>query len=151
MDLTNIRELTKPRKYRKRIGRGPGSGHGKTSTHGHKGGGARAGRGPKPLSQGGQMPLFRRLPKVGFSNVNFATRYEVVNVSTLDAAFEKGEVVDVAQLRKKQLVRSGEVLVKILGDGELTKSLTVRADKFSKSAETKITAAGGTCEVIGAK
>lgn len=93
------------------------------------------------------MPLYRRLPKVGFSNVRFAKRYVVVNVGDLEEYFEKGDIVDVAQLRKKRLV-SGDrnVKVKILGDGELSKSLTVKADRFSKSAEAKITAAGGNCE-----
>jgi len=152
MNLTDIRQLTQPRKYRKRRGRGPGSGHGKTSGHGHKGCLARAGRGPGPLDIGGQLPLFRRLPKFGFSNAEFTRRYVVVNVGDLEATFEKGDVVDAAQLRKRRLLSAGtEARVKILGDGALTKQLTVRADRFSRAAQAKITAAGGTCEVIETK
>jgi len=149
MDLTEVRQLTTPRKYRKRIGRGPGSGHGKTSTRGHKGCGARAGGGARLLREGGQMPIYRRLPKVGFNNANFTTRYVVVNIGDLEEVFQKGDVVDPAELRKRRLVTGrADVKVKILGDGELSKSLTVKAAKFSKSAEAKITAAGGNCEVI---
>ena len=149
MDLTNIRELTRARKYRKRIGRGVGSGHGKTSCRGTKGCGSRSDGGARFMSEGGQMPLFRRLPKVGFSNVKFTHRYVVVNIGDLEDYFEKGDVVDMAQLRKKRLVSGSEQLpVKILGDGELTKSLTVKAGKFSTSAQAKIASAGGTCEVI---
>ena len=149
MDLTNIRKLAIPRPKRKRVGRGTGSGNGKTSGRGSKGGGQRAGWGVRLMAEGGQMPLFRRLPKVGFSNYHFTKRYVAVNVGDLQEYFEKGDVVDVAMLRKKRLVQGGkDLLVKILGDGELTKSLTVKADKFSKSAEAKIASAGGKCEVI---
>jgi len=152
MNLTDVRQLSGQRKWRKRVGRGPGSGHGKTSGRGHKGCRSRAGRGPGPLDMGGQLPLFRRLPKFGFSNAQFTRRYAVVNVGDLDAVFQQGDMVDAAQLRKKRLVRTGaDVPVKILGDGELTKQLTVRADKFSKSAQAKIAAAGGTCEIEGQK
>ena len=95
------------------------------------------------------MPMYRRLPKVGFSNVRFAKRYVVVNVGDLEEVFEKGDVVDGAELRKRRLVRGHRNLkVKILGDGEISKSLTVKADKFSKSAQEKIAAAGGNCEVL---
>lgn len=150
MDLTKARQGTSRRKRRKRVGRGPGSGHGKTSGRGHKGAGARAGNPAQhPLREGGQMPLFRRLPKVGFSNARFTKRYVVVNVGDLDEYFEKGEVVDAAQLRKKRLVRGPtKLMVKILGDGELTKSLTVKAGRFSRTAEAKIVSAGGSCEVV---
>jgi large subunit ribosomal protein L15 len=149
MDLTEIKQLTTRRKRSKRVGRGVGSGRGKTCGRGTKGCGARTGGGVRPLTEGGQMPLFRRLPKVGFSNAQFTRRYVVVNVGDLEEYFEKGDQVDVAQLRRKRLVQGpGDVRVKILGDGTLTKSLTVKADRFSKSAEAKITSAGGTCEVI---
>jgi large subunit ribosomal protein L15 len=149
MDLTSVRRLTIPRQTRKRRGRGVGSGLGKTSGRGIKGCGSRSDGGAALLAQGGQMPLFRRLPKVGFSNYKFTKRYAVVNVGDLEEYFEKGDVVDVAQLRKKLLISgSADLCVKILGDGELTKSLTVKADRFSKSAQAKIASAGGTCEVI---
>ncbi|MBN2583604.1 MAG: 50S ribosomal protein L15 [Planctomycetes bacterium] len=150
MDLTEVRQLNSRRKSRKRVGRGSGSGSGKTSGRGHKGTKSRAGGNQQSIvREGGRMPLFRRLPKVGFNNANFTTRYVVVNVGDLEEYFQKGDVVDVPQLRKKRLVRGpGEINVKILGDGELTKSLTVKAGKFSKSAEAKIVSAGGSCEVV---
>jgi len=149
MDLTDVRQSANRRKSRKRVGRGIGSGHGKTSGRGHKGCGARAGGGARLLTEGGQMPMYRRLPKVGFSNARFAKRFVVVNVGDLEECFEKGDVVDVGELRKRRLVQGQrDMKVKILGDGELTKSLTVKVDRFSKSAEKKITAAGGTCEVV---
>jgi large subunit ribosomal protein L15 len=149
MDLTEARQLTSRRKRRKRVGRGTGSGTGKTCGRGHKGCGARSGGGVRRLTEGGQMPFFRRMPKVGFSNARFAKRYVVVNISDLEEYFEKGDMVNPAELRKRRLVSgSRDLKVKILGDGELSKSLTVKADKFSKSAETKITAAGGHCEVL---
>ncbi len=95
------------------------------------------------------MPLYRRSPKVGFSNARFAKRYVVVNVGDLEEEFEKGDVVDPEELRKRRLVRGGRgTRVKVLGDGRLSKSLTVRAGRFSKTAQEKITSAGGTCEVI---
>lgn len=149
MDLSEIRKLNTPRPTRKRRGRGAGSGLGKTSGRGSKGAGSRAGFSSHPLAEGGALPLYRKLPKVGFSNARFTEKYVVVNVADLDAYFEKGETVDIAELRKKRLVRGDQnVQVKILGDGDLQKSLTVKAAKFSKSAEAKIAAAGGTCEVI---
>lgn len=149
MNLTEIRKLNNPRPTRKRRGRGVGSGLGKTSGRGSKGAGSRAGFSSHPLAEGGALPLYRKLPKVGFSNAQFTERFVVVNVADLDAYFEQGETVDIAELRKKRLVRGDQnAKVKILGDGELQKSLTVKAAKFSKSAEAKIAAAGGTCEVI---
>ncbi len=149
MDLTDIRKLSIPRPARKRRGRGTGSGLGKTSGRGSKGAGSRAGHSRHILAEGGALPLYRKLPKVGFSNAEFTERYVVVNIADLEAYFEKGETVDIAELRKKRLVRGNQnAKVKILGDGELQKSLTVKASKFSKSAEAKIAAAGGTCEVI---
>ena len=132
---------------RKRIGRGIGSGNGKTSGRGHKGQGSRAGSKSMTFSEGGQMPLFRRLPKRGFNNYEFATRYEIVNVSQLEQ-FEEGMVIGLDQLSAVGLIDSIKNKVKILGDGDLTKKLEVAAHKFSKSAEQKITASGGMTKVI---
>ena len=129
----------------KRIGRGPASGQGKTAGKGHKGQKARAGRGMRPGFEGGQMPLQRRLPKRGFNNI-FAKEIAIVNVSALDAAFEAGSVVDAAALIEKGLVKKELDGIKVLGNGELTKALTVKASAFSKEAKAKIEAAGGTAE-----
>lgn len=134
-------------KPRKRVGRGSGSGHGKTSGRGHKGQRSRSGSGRISLFEGGQMPLYRRLPKRGFSNVKFEVRYEIVNVSQLER-FDDGAAVGAEQLSLAGLIGSGKSRVKILGDGELTKKLEISANKFSKSAEQKIVAAGGTAKII---
>ncbi len=133
-------------KKRKRVGRGESSGHGKTSTRGSKGSGARSGGAIKVGSEGGNMPLFRRLPKRGFNNNYFAQRFSIVNVSDLELHFESGAKVDASALIAKGLVRDERHPVKILGDGELTKKLTVVAGKFTKQAADKITKAGGTVE-----
>ena len=133
-------------KKRKRVGRGESSGHGKTSTRGTKGSGARAGGEIKVGSEGGNMPLFRRLPKRGFNNNYFAQRFSIVNVSDLEIHFESGAKVDASSLIAKGLVRDERYPVKILGDGELTKKLNVTAGKFTKQAADKITKAGGTVE-----
>ena len=135
-------------KKRRRIGRGNGSGYGKTSGRGHKGCGQRPGSSVRPTYEGGQMPLFRRIPKRGFNNVNFARAYEIVNVSQLENVFDEGTTIGVADLAKAGLVDSTESRVKILGDGELTKKLSVAAQKFSKSAEQKISGCGGTVKVV---
>ena len=129
----------------KRIGRGPASGQGKTAGKGHKGQKARAGRGMRPGFEGGQMPLQRRLPKRGFNNI-FAKEIAIVNVSALNDAFEAGAVVDAAALIEKGLVKKELDGIKILGNGELTKALTVKANAFSKEAKAKIEAAGGAAE-----
>ncbi len=129
----------------KRIGRGHGSGNGKTAGKGHKGQKARAGRGMRAGFEGGQMPLQRRVPKRGFNNI-FATEYVIVNVSDLDV-FEDGAVVDSAALKAKGLVGKTLDGVKILGNGEISKKLTVKAAAFSGSAKEKIEAAGGKAEV----
>ena len=129
----------------KRIGRGPASGQGKTAGKGHKGQKARAGRGMRPGFEGGQMPLQRRLPKRGFNNI-FAKEIAIVNVSALNDAFEAGAVVDLDALLASGLVRKELDGVKVLGNGELTKALTVKANAFSKEAKAKIEAAGGTAE-----
>ena len=129
----------------KRVGRGHGSGNGKTAGKGHKGQKARAGRGQRPGFEGGQMPLQRRVPKRGFNNI-FAKEYSIVNVSALEV-FDDGAVVDATALVEKGLIRSATESVKILGNGELTKKLTVNASAFSASAAEKIQKAGGTAEV----
>ncbi len=130
--------------YRK--GRGAGSGNGKTAGRGHKGQWARSGGGVRIGFEGGQMPLARRLPKRGFNNI-FAKRLEAINVSAL-SKFEDGAVVNVCDLLEKGIISKCEYGVKILGNGELTKKLTVRASAFSASAKEKIEKAGGTAEVI---
>ncbi|OHB60457.1 MAG: 50S ribosomal protein L15 [Planctomycetes bacterium RBG_13_50_24] len=134
-------------KARKRIGRGTGSGHGKTSGRGHKGSGSRAGATSASLYEGGQMPLFRRLPKRGFSNYKFVIRYQIVNISQLEI-FDEGSAVGVEQLSDAGLIDSLKRKVKILGDGQLTKKLDVTAHKFSKSAKQKIVGCGGTAKLI---
>ena len=129
----------------KRIGRGHGSGNGKTAGKGHKGQKARSGHGMRPGFEGGQMLLQRRIPKRGFNNI-FATQYAFVNVSALEA-FENGAVVDAAALQEKGLIKKALDGVKILGNGELTKKLTVKATAYSAAAKAKIEAAGGKAEV----
>ena len=133
-------------KEAKRIGRGHGSGNGKTAGKGHKGQKARAGRGQRFGFEGGQMPLQRRVPKRGFNNI-FATVLASVNVSALNV-FEDGAVVDTAALIEKGVIKKELDGVKILGNGELTKKLTVKAVAFSATAKDKITAAGGKYEVL---
>ena len=130
----------------KRIGRGHGSGNGKTAGKGHKGQNARSGGGVRPGFEGGQMPLYRRIPKRGFNNI-FATKYSVVNVSDLDQ-FVDGTVVDADLLKASGLIKKTNDGVKILGNGELTKNLTVKAAAFSASAKEKIEKAGGKAEVM---
>lgn len=133
---------------RKRIGRGKGSGHGKTSGRGHKGYGSRAGSSTHLANSGGQMPLFRRLPKRGFNNAVFTTRYEIVNVSQLERVFGDNTNVGIEELIGAGLVDSRQSKIKVLGDGELTKKLNVTAHKFSKSAEQKISGCGGSVKVV---
>lgn len=135
------------RQKRKRLGRGEGSGHGKTSGKGHKGKQARSGSGPGAHFEGGQMPLIRRIPKFGFHNP-FRTEYEVVNVAALEKHFEAGATVDTEALKKLRLVRTNKP-VKVLGHGDLGKSLTVKVNAVSTSAREKITSAGGTVELLG--
>lgn len=130
----------------KRIGRGHGSGNGKTAGKGHKGQNARSGGGVRPGFEGGQMPMTRRIPKRGFNNI-FATKYSVVNVSDFDQ-FVDGTVVDADLLKASGLIKKTNDGVKILGNGELTKNLTVKAAAFSASAKEKIEKAGGKAEVM---
>lgn len=131
--------------YRK--GRGPGSGNGKTGGRGHKGQNARSGGGVRPGFEGGQMPAYRRLPKRGFDNSRFATSYAIVNVSDLEA-FENGATVDLVSLVEAGLISKPLDGLKVLGNGELTKKLTVKAAKVSAAAKEKIEKAGGSVEVI---
>ena len=132
---------------RKRIGRGPASGQGKTAGKGHKGQKARAGRGMRAGFEGGQMPLQRRIPKRGFVNI-FAKEIAIVNLSAIDEKFADGAVVDVEALIEAGLVKKALDGVKVLGNGEISKRLTVKANAFSESAKAKIEAAGGKAEVI---
>ena len=142
-----ITSIAGKHKRRRRIGRGPGSGHGKTSGRGHKGAGSRAGSTSLSLSEGGQMPLFRRVPKRGFNNYNFAQRCEIVNVCQLER-FEDGATVGIEQLSGAGLIDSIKSRVKILGKGDLTKKLEVTAHKFSRNAEQKIAASGGIVKMV---
>jgi len=146
MDIATAKSGVVGRHARKRVGRGIGSGHGKTSGKGHKGQLARSSPSGKPLSEGGQRPLFRRLPKRGFNNANFKLAYQVVNVGDL-TRFDAGSKVDAQALYKARLTRERSVPVKVLGNGEIDRALTVVAAKFSQSAAKKIADAGGTVEV----
>ena len=146
MKLHELQVVEGARHSRKRVGRGTGSGHGKTACKGHKGQNARSGGGVRPGFEGGQTPLFKRLPKRGFTNVNHK-EYAVVNVEDLNV-FEKDSVVTIENLQEKGLVKKVYNGVKVLGDGKLEVALTVKANKFSKAAEAAITSAGGTIEVI---
>lgn len=145
MNLGELRPAPGAVKKRKRIGRGPGSGHGKTSTRGHKGRKARSGGSSPPGYEGGQMPLQRRLPKRGFRNPNHRV-FAIVNLDDLDKKFDAGTTVDPAALFERGMVPKRNVEVKILGDGQISKALTVRAHRFSQSARERIAAAGGTAE-----
>ena len=146
MKLHELQVVEGARHSRKRVGRGTGSGHGKTACKGHKGQNARSGGGVRPGFEGGQTPLFKRLPKRGFTNVNHK-EYAIVNVEDLNV-FENGAVVTIENLQEKGLVKKVYDGVKVLGNGKLEKNLTVKANKFSKTAEAAITSAGGTIEVI---
>ncbi len=149
MDLSTVHVGVHKLKHKKRVGRGPGSGHGKTSSRGAKGQWASAGaKKPTRLFEGGQMQLFRRIPKRGFSHATWDRIFHVVNVGDLDAAFEDGETVDQETLKKVGLAKGPADGVRILGTGELTKKLVIKAHHFTKSAAEKIAASGGTAEVI---
>ena len=148
MDLRTVTSKGTKHQTRKRVGRGIGSGSGKTSGRGHKGQGSRSGASRKPGFEGGQMPLYRRVPKRGFTNARFRTEYTIINVRDLEA-FDAGSVVDLDAILAKGLTSLETKLLKVLGMGELSKKLTVKAQKFSKSAVEKIVAAGGEAVLLG--
>ena len=147
MDLSNLAPASGATKKRKRVGRGPGSGNGKTAGRGHKGRGARAGGNTPPGYEGGQMPLQRRLPKRGFHNP-FRVPYSVVNLGQLEDRFDAGAVVDAEALQARGLIRSTRERVKILAKGELNKALIVKAQRFSAAARDRLQALGGSAEVV---
>lgn len=146
MKLENL-NATPEFKSRKRVGRGPGSGMGKTSTRGENGQKSRSGVSIKPWFQGGQSPLYRRIPKRGFSNKQFETKYAVINLSDLNK-FEDGDVVTPELLKEKGIIKKQLSGIKVLGNGELEKKITVKANRFSSKAVTKIESKGGKAEVI---
>lgn len=149
MQIHDVQDGIQKYKKRKRIGRGVGSGQGKTAGKGHKGHKSRQGFKQDPLFEGGQMPLARRVPKRGFVNGAFKKDFAILNLSSLEKAFAAGEVVNEETLRSKGIVKGRhDAGVKVLGDGELTKPLEVRAEKFSASAVEKIVKAGGKAIVV---
>ncbi len=150
MILNDVHRGVSRNKKRRRIGRGSGSGHGKTAGRGHKGQGSRRGFSSKPPFQGGTMPLVRRVPKRGFNN-RWGLRVAVVNIGQIDESFAAGEEVSLEALAVKNLARGRFDLLKVLGDGELKKKLKVSAHRFSKSAQEKIEKAGGECVVLPGK
>jgi large subunit ribosomal protein L15 len=150
MNLNDIHRGIKKYKARKRVGRGPGSGHGKTCGRGHKGQGSRAGFSVHPTFEGGQMPLVRRIPKRGFNN-RWALTVAIVNIGELDKRFAEGDEVNIETLKAKNLAKGSFDELKVLGDGELTKKLKISAHRFSKSAKEKIEKAGGEAVVLSGK
>lgn len=148
MMISDITSKSHRNKQRKRVGRGTGSGRGKTSTRGHKGMGQHSSGRARRLTEGGQMPLFRRIPKRGFSNAQFRTVYQVVNVGDLAEVFDDGAKVTPAALEAAGLIHDAAKPVKILGTGDLSKKLDVESNKFSESAAKKIADAGGQAKVI---
>jgi large subunit ribosomal protein L15 len=145
MDLSSLKPVSGARRTRKRLGRGPGSGHGSQSGKGHKGQKARSGYKSKAWNEGGQMPIARRLPKRGFTNI-FKQEFQIVNLDSLEKLNQ--EMVDKDILYKNRVIRSQRVPVKVLGHGNINKPLTVKAHAFSKTALEKIEKAGGKAEVI---
>ena len=153
MMIHQITEKAGQYKKRKRVGRGMGSGKGKTCGRGHNGAGSSSGAGGsvRASREGGQMPLFRRIPKRGFSNAAFRTDYAIINIKALESRFDDGDQVNARTLVETGLIRGHRLPVKILGQGALTKKLNVTAAKFSQSAKDKIIEAGGTATVAGTK
>ena len=147
MKLNELRPAEGSVQERYRKGRGSGSGNGKTAGKGHKGQNARSGGGVRPGFEGGQFPIYRQLPKRGFNNKRFATVYATINVSDLNR-FEDGAIVDIQTLLDARVIRKAQDGLKVLGNGEITKKLTVKAAKFSAAAKEKIEAAGGSCEEV---
>ncbi|BBE30915.1 50S ribosomal protein L15 [Tepiditoga spiralis] len=148
LNIGDLKPTPGSRHSKKRLGRGPGTGLGKTSGRGHKGQGSRGKGKVRPAFEGGQTPLYRRTPKFGFSNVPFKKIFSEVNLSVLEEKFEANEEVTIEKLLERRIIKKVNDGVKILGNGELTKSLVVKANAFSASAKSKIEAAGGKAEVI---
>jgi large subunit ribosomal protein L15 len=148
MMIHEITEKIGRYKARKRVGRGQGSGHGKTAGRGHKGAGSRAGYTRRPYFEGGQMPFVRRIPKRGFSNARFRRLFHIVNVKALEARFDDGAELDAAVLAEAGIIRDTKLPLKVLGEGEVSKKFNVTAVKFSASAKAKIEAVGGTVREI---
>lgn len=148
MILSDVHTGIKKNKTRKRLGRGTGSGLGKTAGRGHKGAGSRAGNSSRLGFEGGQMPLARRVAKRGFNNNYFSTRVAIINLSDLDRVFEAGAVVDIDALTGAGFAKEKHDVIKILAKGDVTKAFTVKAHRFSHQAEAKIVAAGGKIEKI---
>ena len=149
MNISDVTQFAKPK--RKRVGRGKGSGSGKTSGRGHKGAGARSGYRAVTLAEGGGFPLFRRIPKYGFNNARFRTVYQVVNVDDLARLFENGSTASAAAMEEHGLIRDRTKRIKVLGDGDLAKKLTVEAHRFSATAVRKIEGAGGDVKWLAPK
>jgi large subunit ribosomal protein L15 len=147
MELHDLHPAPGAKRQRKRVGRGPGSGNGKTAGRGHKGQKSRSGYSRRYGFEGGQMPLVRRIPKRGFTNI-FRVEFQVVNFRDLERVFSEGDTVSPESLIEKGLVRGGKRPVKVLADGDLSKKLIVQAHKFSGSARAGIEKAGGSCEVV---
>jgi large subunit ribosomal protein L15 len=150
MNLNDVHRGIHRNKAKKRVGRGPGSGHGKTASRGHKGQGSRTGYASSPVFEGGQMPLVRRIPKRGFNN-RWAETVAIVNLATLEKHFQGGDEVTADALRQKGLLRGACDLLKVLGNGELSKGMKVTAHRFSRSATEKIEKAGGQAIVLPGK
>ncbi len=149
MNLSDVHQKVHRRRKRKRVGRGPGSGHGKTCGRGHKGQSSRSGWSRPPTFEGGQLPLIRRIPKRGFNN-RWALRVAVINVSQLERHYEDGDEVTLESLRAKNLAKGRFDVLKVLGNGQLSKKLKVVAHRFSRSAKEKIEQAGGQAVVLSA-
>ncbi|QIJ72830.1 50S ribosomal protein L15 [Thermosulfuriphilus ammonigenes] len=148
MSLSNLKPSLGARKKAKRVGRGPGSGHGKTSCRGQKGQRSRTGGGVPPWFEGGQMPLIRLLPKRGFNNARFRTEYTIINLREIAAKFSEGAVVDLEALKEARLIKGRSLRVKVLGEGEISFPITLKVHKASRSAQEKIRAAGGQVELL---
>jgi large subunit ribosomal protein L15 len=147
MELNSLRPAPGATRTKKRVGRGPGSGNGKTAGKGHKGQKSRSGYSRRYGFEGGQMPLVRRIPKRGFTNI-FRTEVQVVNLRDLERVFDSGDTVNPQTMVEKGLIRKGDQIVKVLATGDLTKKLQVHAHRFSGAAREQIEAAGGSCEVV---
>lgn len=140
--LENLQNPSRPKKRRKLLGRGPASGHGKTCCRGHKGAGSRSGWKMRAGSEGGNVPLYRKLPTRGFSNAQFARKYDAINLGQIDKIYEDGETVNLETLRDKGFLQGASYGIKILGEGKITKKLNFEVEALSKTAEKKLAKAG---------